>query len=215
LVSSKSVERLSLYRRILSELKDSGADNIYSPQLAEISGGTAAQVRRDLMATGYSGSPKMGYQIEELLKGINDFLGPPKGTKAVLVGVGNLGRALLSYFKQRPIGLTIEALFDNSETLTGKTVGKCQCYHVSDMAQVIKDIDARVAVISVPAESAQAVAEDLIAAGIRGIMNFAPVRLHVPENVYVDYVDMTVVSEKVAYFANLNAEKEVSVKTDK
>lgn len=203
MVSGKSIERLSLYRRILGEILEAGVDNVYSHQLASGSGGTAAQVRRDLMVIGYSGSPKMGYSVEGLIKSINDFLGPAKGSRAVLIGMGNLGRALLTYFRYRPIGLSIEAIFDVDESKINRTIAGCQCYHIDDMVKVVSDISAKVAILSVPAQAAQSVADQLIEAGIRGLMNFAPIRLQIPENVYVEYVDMTVASEKVAYFANL------------
>ncbi|MCX5772692.1 MAG: redox-sensing transcriptional repressor Rex, partial [Candidatus Hydrogenedentes bacterium] len=111
-VSGKTIGRLSLYRRVLYGLLADGERSVYSHQLAGFVGGTAAQVRRDVMAVGYTGSPTRGYDITELTRAIGNYLDAAQGQSVALVGVGNLGKAILSYFAGRRPRLSIEAAFD-------------------------------------------------------------------------------------------------------
>ena len=113
LTSAKTIGRLSLYRRLLAGLQAEGVRNVYSHQLAAMTGGTAAQVRRDIMAVGCVGSPTRGYDVQQLCQAIAGVLDHPEGQSAALVGVGNLGRALLAYFLQRRPKLMIRAAFDS------------------------------------------------------------------------------------------------------
>jgi len=204
-VSERTIGRLSLYRRLLNTLRAEGAQNVYSHQLAELAGSTAAQVRRDLMAVGYSGSPGCGYEIAGLLESLREFLDAPGGQGVVLVGVGNLGKALLAYFAGRRPNPRIVAALDNDPQKTGCTMHGCRCYSVEKLAEVVRQRGIRLAIITVPASAAQEVADRLVRAGVRGLLNFAPVRLHVPPGIHVDDIDMTTSLEKVAYFAHRGA----------
>ncbi len=200
-VPHRTLERLTLYRRLLNVLHEEGARYVYSHQLAEMAGRTAAQVRRDLMAVGYAGNPARGYEVEGLIKSMRRFLDKPGGQNAALVGAGNLGKALLAYFKGRRPNLRIVVVFDIDPNKVNRLIGGCRCYSPDRMAQVMKARDVRVAMLAVPAPAAQEVADQLVAAGVRGILNFAPARLRVPERVYVEDLDMTMALEKVAYFS--------------
>lgn len=202
-VSGKTIGRLSLYRRVLYGLLAEGERNIFSRQLAALAGGTAAQVRRDMMAVGSAGSPTRGYDIEELTHLIGDFLDAPSGQAVALVGVGNLGRAILAYFAGRRPKLSIEAAFDNDPSKYGRVIHGCRCHPIEDLARVVKDRRIAIGVVTVPAEQAQDVADKLCRAGVYGLLNFAPVRLRVPANVYVEDIDVAMSLEKVAYFARL------------
>lgn len=205
MVSVKTIGRLSLYRRLLNRLLAAGGQNVYSHQLASLAGGTAAQVRRDMMAVGYTGSPKRGYDIRDLIDSIGAFLDAPEGQGAALVGVGNLGRAIMAYFTGRRPKLSIVAAFDVDPYKTNRVIHGCRCYHSSDLEAVIRQMHIRVAILCVPAREAQPTTDILVRSGVRGILNFAPVPLRVPPEVYVEDIDMTMSIEKVAYFARSNA----------
>lgn len=200
MVSDKIIARLSLYRRLLKVLEGEGVRSVFSHQLATMAGGTAAQLRRDLMEVGYCGRPNNGYEVTRLADSIRDFLDVPGGQSVVLVGVGNLGKSLLSYFATRRSSLQVVAAFDSDPYKVNRVIHGCRCYPMDSLSEVLKGQTATVAVIAVPAAGAQGVAEVLTRAGVRGILNFAPVRLRVSPNVYVEDIDMTVALEKVAYF---------------
>lgn len=200
MISDKTIGRLSQYRRLIADLLVDDERFVFSHKLAEMAGGTAAQVRRDVMAIGYSGSPTKGYDLAGLAESIDNFLDAPEGTRAVLVGMGNLGRAITAYFTGRRPKLSIVAAFDNDSYRTGRVIHGCRCYPVEDIAKIVGDLDVRVGILTVPQRVAQPMADMLVQAGVSGILNFAPTRLRVPPRVYVEYIDMTTALEKVSYF---------------
>ncbi len=204
-ISSKTIGRLSLYRRLLMGLLATGAKSIFSHQLATKAGCTAAQVRRDLMVVGYTGSPNRGYDILELVKSLGAFLDDPRGEGTVLVGVGNLGRAILSYFSGRRPKLTIVAAFDNDPMKVNRIIQGCRIHPLESFESLVRENDVHVGIITVPASDAQGVADLMVRSGIHGLLNFAPIPLRVPPNVYVEDLDMTMALEKVAYFARNGA----------
>ncbi len=198
----KTLERLILYRRFLKQLKDDGVDNIYSHHLADLSGSTPAQVRRDLMITGYTGSPQKGYDVSELIKHIEKILNTEELINVVLVGIGNLGRALLSYFRSGKSHINIIASFDTDETKTDRIISNCTCLHTSKLAEFVRENKIKVGVLAVPASEAQNIANIMIESGIKGILNFAPIKIKAPQTVFVEDVDLTMNIEKVLYFAS-------------
>src|SRR5512137_2989606 len=131
-----TVGRLSLYRRLLREQLAAGARQVYSHQLASLAVSTAAQVRRDLMTIGFAGSPRRGYAIQELVEAINAVLARSIETTAALVGVGNLGRAVLAYYANRQ-PIRFAAAFDRLAEKTGRILHGCRCYPIDDLAAVI------------------------------------------------------------------------------
>jgi len=199
--SERTIGRLSLYRRLLRELESAGVNNIYSQELARMAGVTAAQVRRDIMAIGYSGSPARGYDVHALGESIGDYLDAPGGQGVALVGIGNLGRAIMAFFSGRRPRLAIVAAFDADPYKVNRVIHGCRCYPAEEIGQVVREQNITVGIITVPASEAQNVAETLVRAGVRGILNFAPVPLRVPAGVYVEQIDMTMALEKVAFFA--------------
>ena len=201
MTSEKTIGRLSLYRRLLNNLLVEGETHVFSHQLARMARGTAAQVRRDMMAVGYSGSPTRGYDIRELIKSIGHFLDAPRSVNVGLIGVGNLGRAILAYFSGRRPKLAIVAAFDNDTGKINRKIHGCPCFPVADMTRIVQEKDIRICIITVPAEEAQHVADELSAAGVRGLLNFAPVRIVAHRPIYVEDIDVTMALEKVAYFA--------------
>jgi redox-sensing transcriptional repressor len=200
-IPANAVGRLSLYRRLLQEQLAAGLRHVYSHQLGDLAVSTAAQVRRDLMTIGFTGSPRRGYAIPELVDAITAVLARSIETTAALVGVGNLGRAILSYYANRQ-PIRFAAAFDRAVEKTGRTLHGCRCYPVKEIEHVIRREGIHVGVIAVPATEAQLVADQLVRAHITGILNFAPVRLRVPSGLHVENVDLMMALDRVAYYAH-------------
>jgi len=197
----RTVERLCTYRRTLLRCLDEGKARVFSHQLAAAHQATPAQVRRDLMTIGFSGSPARGYDVAGLLEFIGDILDPPSGTAAVLVGVGHLGRALLAHFTRDRSPLHVAAAFDNAPAKVGVDVHGCPVHPLDALERVIGETRATVGIVAVPGDVAEDIALRLVTAGIRGLVNFAPVILHLPSDVTCEDIDITVSLEKVAYHA--------------
>jgi redox-sensing transcriptional repressor len=204
-LSRASVGRLSLYLRRLEELLRDGTTRVSSSLLGESLGVTDAQVRKDLASLGNLGHPGIGYAAHELVAAIRRVLGIDRTWAVALVGVGNLARALLHYqgFVER--GFRIVALFDSDPAKVGQRIDDLEIHAPQQMAQVIKATGAELGLLSVPSEASQAVADALIAAGIRGLLNFAPQVLRVPPSVSVVSVDLTVQLEQLAFLVQLSA----------
>jgi len=200
-MSDRMVGRLSVYRRLLTGLRAESVQNVYSHQLARMAGCTAAQVRRDLMAVGYTGTPTRGYDVLGLTESIGRYLDPPEHQHVAIVGVGNLGRAILAFFANRRPKLSIVAAFDSDPAKVNRVIHGCRSYPIDQLAEVVAREKILVGIITVPAPEAQKVADLLANAGVRGILNFAPVAIHVRDRVYVEDMDITVSLERVAFFA--------------
>ena len=204
----KSIERLSMYRRLLRELLNDNIENVYSHHLAKTAGYTAAQVRRDLMLVGCSGNPKTGYQVEGLINCISGLLDTPDGDDVALVGFGNLGKALLPFFATHHKKLTITATFDNNPKKIGKTSNGCECFSMDSLKSVISENSIKLAILTVPSEVAQDVAEQLIEAGIQGILNFVPVPLQLKSDIVIENMHVEIALEKVAYLTRMTKSSE-------
>jgi len=206
-VSDKNIGRLSLYRFLLDTLSNEGITEVYSHELATAANCSAAQVRRDLMAVKYPGSPAHGYAVDKLVEGIDNFLNPPEGVQVCLVGVGNLGRAMLDYFTSRRPKLHIIAAFDCNAALFNRVIQGVRCYPMTRLGEIIHEKNIKVGIITVPTDAAQEVAELLIEAGVAGLLNFAPIRLKTPTHTFVENIELTMSLEKVAYFSNVHKTK--------
>ena len=200
-LAEKQVARLSLYRRQLQEMRTGAPATIYSHDLAMLCGTTAAQVRRDLMTIGFVGSPARGYDVQQLVDAIGRRLDAPGGQRAALVGVGQLGRALIEYFTTRRTNIHIVAAFDIDPEKVRRVIHGCRVWPLDELDRVVREQAISVGVITVPAAAAQAVATSMARAGIRGFLNFAPTPLRMPERTFVEEMDITTSMEKVAYFA--------------
>lgn len=194
---------MSRYRRLLASLHDGGVESIYSHQLARHAVVSAAQVRRDLMVIGYSGSPNRGYDVGACIESISTFLGAADRQDVALVGVGNLGRAVLAHFAGESAAVAIVAAFDIDPDLTEHSVHGCRCFHASQMETLVRDLSIEIAVLTVPGGAAQDAAETLVRAGVKSIISFAPVPLHLPNDIFVEYMDITAALESAAFFARL------------
>jgi redox-sensing transcriptional repressor len=211
----KTIERLALYRRLLKNQYQTGISYIFSHQLAGISGYSAAIVRRDFMNLGYYGTPRHGYEIKALLDCLDVFFHKPDIKSLVLVGAGNLGRALISYFIKDKSEYNLVAAFDRDPLKTNIKYSGCPCHALEQLPAVVADTHAEVGIITVPAESAQATADLLVRNNIKGILNFAPVTLTVPEKVYVENVDLALMLEKVLYFSLYQSDREIGPKSSR
>ncbi len=202
----KTIERLSQYRRALLICLDNGKDYIYSHEIARIQHITSVQVRRDLMLIGYSGTLRKGYNIQKLIDLIGEIIDSEKGIKVAIVGIGNLGSALVNYFTGKRYRLAISSCFDNNPDKIGQSIHGVPCYSVSDMQKVIQNENIEIAIITVPVTSAQSVADELVKAGVKGILNYTPKPIVVPDDVYLEEYDMITTLEKVAFYVKMQNE---------
>jgi len=193
------VSRLSLYLRELQQLLLDGHETTNSTQLGTLLGFTDAQVRKDLTYFGQFGYPGIGYRCEELIAAIKKILGTDRSWPVALVGLGNLGRALLRYRGFNQQGFRIAAAFDVDAEKVGKTVEGIEIFHLDDLAEVVAAKGIRLAIVAVPGSVAQAVADSLVAAGIEGVLNFAPVTLALPDRVSRVGVDLAIELEQLSF----------------
>jgi len=200
-ISSRSIERLSIYRRALLAGGESFGPTVFSHEMASACQLTAAQVRRDLMAIGYSGSPNTGYEVKRLLKSIAALLDPAEDRGVAIMGMGYLGRAISTYLVSRLPKIHLAAAFDVDPGKIGETYNGVRCYSIKDVGKIAAEHNISLGILTVPGEHAQTAAEGLVGAGITGVLNFAPVCLKLPKNVFVENIDMTVALGKVAFFA--------------
>jgi len=198
-----TVKRLSLYLREIETRSELGHKTISSKQLGQALGLTDAQVRKDLACFGNFGHPGVGYQTTELIAELRNILGTDRQWNAALVGVGNIGRALMSYGRFRRKGFDIAAVFDSDPTIVDQDIAGHHVHSMKDLAGLVKERDIKIGVVAVPAAHAQQVADQLIAAGVLGILNFAPKRLDVHDKVSVVSVDFSVALEQLAFQVSL------------
>jgi redox-sensing transcriptional repressor len=170
----KTVERLSIYRRTLLDCLAAGKTHIYSHELANLHNITAVQVRRDIMFIGYSSMQRKGYDVSDLIDVIGRIIDADESLNVAIIGIGNLGRAITTYFKGKRSMQNLEAL--------------------------VKEKNISIAILTVPADTAVGTTEKLVASGVRGILNFTTVPLNVPSNIHLEEYDMITSLEKVAYF---------------
>lgn len=198
-VSEPTISRLSLYLRLLVELREAGVDTVSSEELAGRSGTTAAQVRKDLSLFGTFGKRGLGYDVAELESRLRDILGLEGQWSVALVGAGRIGAALFGYETFRRQGFYIEAVFDKDPSKVGQRWNGQEVLPDGMMEEVVRSRGIEIAVLAVPVRSAQAVADRLVEAGVKGILNFAPTRLDVPSGVVVRSVDMALEMEGLSY----------------
>ena len=193
------VSRLSLYLRELQHLVRDGYETTSSTQLGRLLGFTDAQVRKDLAYFGQFGYPGIGYRCSELIDAIKRILGTSQPWSLAIVGLGNLGRALMGYRGFQQQGFRIVAAFDVDPAKVGKSIEGVPVHHLDDCSHVAGQHNIRLAIIAVPGPAAQKVADALVAAGIDGILNFAPVTLNLPKQVQTVGVDLAIELEQLSF----------------
>lgn len=200
----KTVERLSEYRRTLLECLNEKRNFIFSHDLAARLHITAVQVRRDLMLIGYSSVLRKGYDVRELIDTIGFIIDSEASMNVAIIGIGNLGRAVAGYFKGKRSKLNLVASFDNDQQKVNKVISGVKCYPYTDFERLAKELDIRIAILTVPPDFAREIAEEMVRFGIKGILNFTTIPLNVPSGIYLEEYDMITSIEKVAYFVKEN-----------
>jgi redox-sensing transcriptional repressor len=197
-VSRAAAQRLCQYLRVTGTVANRGA-LVSSTELADAVGVSAAQVRRDLASLGHLGQRGVGYDADGLTSAIRARLGVDRRWRAVLVGVGHLAKALVKYRGLGEHGFDLVGLYDSAPGVVGTSIGGLKVEAVTSLASRVKKLKAELGIITVPAESAQGVADALVSAGLKGLMNFAPVRLKVPSSVQVISVDLAIQLQQLAF----------------
>lgn len=189
-VSEPTLKRLPVYLHYLQKAKEQGALTISAPLIGKELNCDPTQVVKDLSVTGVKGRPRIGYNIYELIQGIEAFLGFNKSNEAFLIGAGNLGAALLAYPEFTSYGLKIVAAFDNDTKKIGKGKSRINVLHIDKLHDLAQRLNVRIAILTTPANVAQVVSESLVKSGIRAIWNLTPVQLRLPQEVIVQNTSM-------------------------
>ena len=199
-IPRKAIYRLSVYLRCLHRLKANAIRTVSSDALAAAAGVKPTQLRKDLTYFGQFGTRGLGYDVEQLAKMITDLLGTNSLQPVILVGVGNLGLALLSYRGFEPEGFEIIAAFDVDPDRRREKTFAQPIHGMEKLPGFVREHGVRMAILTVPAVVAQEVANQLVEAGITGILNFSPIVLQVPEEVMVNNVNLAIELENLSYF---------------
>ena len=198
-IADSTVRRLSLYLRFLEEFENAGLTTVSSEELAARGGTTSAQVRKDLSFFGSFGKRGLGYQVAELTQRMRRILGLERDWRVVIVGIGKIGSALAQYegFQQR--GFRVVGLYDTDPAKIGCEVYDLPVRPLESLTEDNRERPVDIAVIAVPASAAQRVVDQVVAAGITGIMSFAPIQLHVPADVTLNTVNMAMELERLSF----------------
>jgi redox-sensing transcriptional repressor len=199
----KTIERLSLYRRIIKTQLDMGNKYIFSYNLAELANRKPSQVRKDLSFLSITSSSK-GYNIKDIINENSGILDSTDIQRMDLVGIGNMGKALINFFKGRGRNLKISAAFDIDNEKINRVFNGCRCYHVDRFGEVVSTRNISIGIITVPENTAQDVCDLMTDSGIKAIVNIAPVPLKAPDNIYIENLDFTMFFEKTAYYSKSN-----------
>ncbi len=198
-ISDSTIRRLSVYLRRLEELRRRGVLTVSSQELAEGSGTTSAQVRKDLSFFGSFGKRGLGYAVAELVGNIRAILGLEREWRVLVVGAGRVGTALAGYPDFRSQGFRVVALVDSDPVKVGQDWGGARVRDAGEMERIVEEEGIDIAIVATPPEAAQAVVDRLVAAGVRGILNFAPVELDVPAGVALKSMNMALELEALSF----------------
>ena len=208
-ISKATVDRLPRYYRCLRQLTDEGVEIASSEELGRRLAINPEQIRKDLAFFGQFGKKGVGYYVAELKESIGNILGLDQHWNVAIIGMGHLGAALANYQGIARLGFHLVAIFDVNPVVIGTRVGERRVEDIAYLAEIIAERDVQIGVIAVPAAHAQDVADQLVAAGIRGIWNFAPVKLQVPPNVPFVSEDLSVGLSSLSYYlTHTSAENE-------
>lgn len=209
-ISDSTVRRLSVYLRLLRELTEEGREIVSSRELAERSGTTSAQVRKDLSLFGSFGKRGRGYTVAELEASLRRILGLGRRWQVGLVGVGKIGSALLGYEDLTRRGFDIVAAFDNDPDKVGTTVFGVDVTALAELEPVVRERDVEMAIVATPPEAAQEVTDRLVEAGVSGLLNFAPVKLDTPDGMAVRSMDVALEMEGLSFALSFDGDAERS-----
>ena len=206
-VSNAIIRRLPRYRRYLGYLQTKGIKKISSNELSEMIGYTASQIRQDLNTFGEFGQQGYGYEVDKLYREINKILGLDREYKTVVVGVGNLGQAITNYTYYYKIGFNIIGLFDVNPRIIGNVINDVEVLDSADLEDYVSREGIDIGIICVNRENAQQVADSLVAGGVKGIWNFAPIDLVVPEDVALESVHLSDSLHALSFMIKSKAEE--------
>jgi redox-sensing transcriptional repressor len=199
-ISDSTISRLSKYYRTLGRLIEKKVKTVSSDEIAEIDGVTSAQVRKDLSFFGTFGKRGLGYNTIDLQNNIGTILGLYKKWNVALIGIGNIGRALVDYQEFKKQGFVIQLLLDNDEDKIGTIVGGLEIKPFANAIEHLEEHKIQIAIVAVPANAAQGVVNSLTEAGVKAILNFAPLSLKVPKSVMIKNENMSIELEALSYF---------------
>jgi redox-sensing transcriptional repressor len=199
-ISKATIDRLPLYFRTLRQIQQEGTEIISSEELGRRIGVTPEQIRKDLASFGEFGKKGVGYFVRELIRNIGEILGLHRNWNIAIIGVGHLGWALANYRNFTSIGFNLAAIFDVDPAKIGQYVNGVEITSLTRLEDVIKDRNIHIGIIAVPAHHAQEVADRLVAAGVKGIWNFAPVKLNVADDIRLVSEDLSVGLSSISYY---------------
>lgn len=208
-IPEATVSRLPLYLRSLQELVGEGLATVSSERLAELAGVNAAKVRKDLSYFGSYGTRGVGYDVEHLLRHIRQELGLTHDWPCVIVGLGNLGQALANYGGFSDRGFVISALVDADPAKVGTELYGITIRPVTELGQLVKELKIDIGIIATPAHAAQDVADQMVAAGVTSILNFAPTTISTPDGTVVRKVDLAVELQILSFYQERRTHTEV------
>jgi redox-sensing transcriptional repressor len=194
------INRLPVYARALAALAERGEAVVSSQELGEALDVTPAQIRKDLSYFGRFGKQGRGYNVGGLLDKLREILGLDRQWRVCVVGVGRLGQAIVEYGGFGPQGFEIVAAFDANPAMVGQPVGQVLVRHTGELAAFLRNASVDVGVISVPMEAAQDVVDQLVAAGVRAILNYAPTMPHVPKDVSIRHIDPVLAMQSMTFY---------------
>lgn len=202
-----TAKRLPLYYRQLIKLKDNNVQTVQSQEFAQLLELDPSTVRRDLSYLGELGVQKVGYNIELLIENIGIFLGQDVSTKAILIGLGNLGTALINYNYVKGNSIEICAIFETNEMNKLEENVNIPVYNTSLLEEYLEENEIKIAILAIPSSEAQLVTDRLVNCGIEGILNFSSTRIKTPDSIFVNNVDLTVELQLIAYYVKTNTKK--------
>jgi len=199
-ISKATIDRLPLYFRTLKQAEEEGVVIISSEELGRRIGITPEQIRKDFASFGEFGKKGVGYYVRELLRNVGEILGLHRNWNIAIIGVGHLGWALANYIDFEALGCNLRAIFDISPEIVGRPIKNIVVEHFNKLEEIVKERNIQIGVITVPNDAAQAVADRLTAMGIKGIWNFATIKVHVPEGTCLVNEDLSMGLSSVSYY---------------
>lgn len=198
-IALQTIERLSTYRRVLEDLHGKGIQYVYSHQLAEYVDVTSAQLRRDLSAFGSFGNISRGYNVQRLITTLSELLGTSEMRRVALVGVGNLGRTLLSYRGFAERGFSVDVVFDSDPAKVGRVIAGRRCFDIKDAESVLREHPVEIAILACHPEGLQSVVNRFAAAGVRSFLSFVPAIINAPPGTFLEMEDISAKLEKLSF----------------
>lgn len=194
------ISRLPVYLRALQHMADNGLKTTSSQELGEHVGISAAQIRKDISQFGEFGKQGTGYSIEYLLDKLREILKVDRKWDVIIVGAGDIGHALARYQGFANRGFNVVMIFDKDKTKVGQKIGDFTIEDINNLVEKVKAADIKIAMLTLPAPAAQEVADKLVQAGVKAILNYAPINLNVPKNVKVQYIDPATHLQRMTYY---------------